>query len=140
MSQSQNQCGGRYLIWEITQKSLQDPSETATFLQRWFHRLEEPASWSEMALLLSYGWTFGLVEFKPKPNNEAVDHIRMMISNLINIELHGWKINLLQDLFDQSQSKLFFRIPILLRPRLVKLIWMKNTKGAFSVKSAYMAS
>ena len=40
----------------------------------------------------------------------------------------------------QSQSKLFFRIPILLRPRLVKLIWMKNTKGAFSVRSAYMAS
>jgi len=53
-----------------------------------------------MALLLTYGWTLGLAEFKPKPKNEAVDHIRMMISNLINIELHCWKINLLQDLFD----------------------------------------
>ena len=60
-----------------------------------------------------------------------------MVSILINHELHYWNRTMLRELFGPESIQAILRIPIPLSPKLDELIWVKVSKGAFSVKFAY---
>lgn len=61
----------------------------------------------------------------------------MMVSQLIDQELHSWRSNLVQEVFDADSSKAILAIHIPVRPKADKLIWVHNPKGNFSVKSTF---
>lgn len=61
----------------------------------------------------------------------------MKVAHLINHELHAWKTSLVLDIFSPSLAHAIPSIPLPLRPRPDKLIWISESKGCFSVKSAY---
>ena len=63
-----------------------------------------------------------------------------MVSNLISSEDHCWNLPLLNDLFNSESIEAIQKIHIPLRGRADKLIWVLDSKGAFSVKSAYKAN
>ena len=61
-----------------------------------------------------------------------------MLSNLINQTNHERYLEKLNELFDTEYVVAILKIAIPLRPRLDKLIWVKDSKGLFFVKSAYI--
>ena len=63
-----------------------------------------------------------------------------MVSSLINPSLHCWKRDMLTELFDDNSVQAISRIPIPWRQMPDKLIWTKDHKVMFSVKSAYSVS
>ena len=63
-----------------------------------------------------------------------------MVSNLISSEDHCWNLPLLNDLFNSESIEAIQKIHIPLRGRADKLIWVLDSKGAFSVKFAYKAN
>ena len=58
-----------------------------------------------------------------------------MVSHLINTEDHCWNLPLLSELFNFETVEAIKKIHISLRSRGDKLIWVLDSKGAFSVKS-----
>jgi hypothetical protein len=59
---------------------------------------------------------------------------------LINPITNSWKIDLLQLLFEPESIEAICKIMVPMRPTADKLIWVKDTKGRFSVKSVYQAN
>ena len=60
-----------------------------------------------------------------------------MVSHLINPDLHCWIPNLIRDLFDPASVQAILNKSIPTTPTPDKLIWVPDSRGSFSVKSAY---
>jgi hypothetical protein len=63
-----------------------------------------------------------------------------LVSNLFNQDLLSWNINILRDLFDSESVCAILKISIPLSPIEDKLVWVADSKGLFSVKSALKLS
>ena len=59
------------------------------------------------------------------------------MAHLIDSDHHKWKVPLVLDLFDANSANAILSIPIHSRTRPNKLVWIPDSKGCFSVKSAY---
>lgn len=84
-------------------------------------------------------WVSWLQHYKPEPRKNVASSSPLMVSQLIDQNLHAWKANLVQDVFDSKSAEAIPMpsIPIPSKPKLDKLIWVPNPKGIFLVKSAY---
>ena len=49
----------------------------------------------------------------------------------------GWDVDLVNDIFNTRDQELIFNIPYSFHNRENNLMWSPDTKGHFSVKSAY---
>ena len=61
----------------------------------------------------------------------------MKVAELIDFELHTWKTTMVQDIFNPISAQAILSIPIPIRLRPDKLLWIPDSKGLFLVKSAY---
>lgn len=59
------------------------------------------------------------------------------MSDLIDMELHWWRKELMMFLFHTEDTEAICRISLSRRDVPDKIMWLKNTKGLFLVKSAY---
>ena len=64
----------------------------------------------------------------------------MKVSQLIHNELHCWKVELIRQMFDTPSAQAILAIPIPITSKADELVWVLDSKGVFSVKSAYIAS
>lgn len=78
-----------------------------------------------------------LQDFIPKPKTGRSSQSYLMVSQLINQELHVWKTNLVLELFEPKSAHEILSIQLPIRSKPDRLIWVPNPKGKFSVKSAY---
>ena len=85
-------------------------------------------------------WIPWLAGFKPTPKDDSIQRNPLMVSNSISTEDHCWNLPLLNELFNSESVEATQKIHILLRGRADKLIWVPDSKEAFSVKSAYKAN
>uniref|UniRef100_A0A2N9GTN8 Reverse transcriptase domain-containing protein n=1 Tax=Fagus sylvatica TaxID=28930 RepID=A0A2N9GTN8_FAGSY len=82
-------------------------------------------------------WVPWLEDFKPKPKDDSIQFNPQMVSSLIDQNAHNWKLEALEQLFDQESVEAISRIIIPIRQREDKLMWIHDHKGVFTVKSAY---
>ena len=82
-------------------------------------------------------WVPWVQNFIPSPKVESLVQSPMKVAHLINHELHTWKTSLVLDIFNTCSAQAILSIPLPARPRPNKLIWIPESKGCFSVKSAY---
>ena len=75
--------------------------------------------------------------FSPSPRIDSYAQSPMKVSQLIDHELHTWKNSLVMDMFSPTSAQAILSTPIPSRPRPDKLLWILDSKGLFSVKSAY---
>ena len=85
-------------------------------------------------------WVPSMDGLKPIPKDDSIALKSLMVSSLINPRTHNWKEDDLMDLFDMESIEAIKRISIPLMPRKDKLVWFKDPKGCFYVKSAYRVS
>ena len=85
-------------------------------------------------------WIPWLDGFKPTPKDDSIQRNPLMVSNLIYTEDHCWNLPLLSELFNSETVEAIKKIHISLRSKADKLIWVSDSKGAFSVKSVYKAN
>jgi hypothetical protein len=81
-------------------------------------------------------WVPWLPSFLPCPKDASVQHGSLIVSNLIIQSSKSWNVPLLTELFDPVSVKAICRIPIPLAYKQDKLVWVANSKGEFSMKSA----
>ena len=60
-----------------------------------------------------------------------------MVSSLIDEDTRWWKVNIIHSLFLPSKVEAILRIPLSLTLPEDKLIWTRNKKATFIVRSAY---
>jgi hypothetical protein len=82
-------------------------------------------------------WIPWLTNFLPKPKSSLVSTQPTLVVSLINSNNRSWNLELLEELFDIESVNAIGRINLPLRPIPDKLAWIVDSKGAFSVKSAY---
>lgn len=85
-------------------------------------------------------WVPWIQGFIPTPRNEDDLQVPILVSHLIVSELHSWKSWLVRELFDSQLAQAILSLPLPSRPKLDELIWIPDSKGHFSVKSAYLAT
>ena len=85
-------------------------------------------------------WVPWLVNYKPKPKDDTIQQNPLMVSSLINHTTHEWEVSKLEELFDLESVEAIKRITLPLQTKLDKLMWTKEPKGNFTVKSMYKAS
>ena len=61
----------------------------------------------------------------------------MKVAQLIDQDHRTWKTNLVMDIFNPISANAILSIPIPSRSSPNKLMWILDSKGLFSVKSAY---
>ena len=61
----------------------------------------------------------------------------MKVAELIDFGTHTWKATMVRDIFNPTSTQAILSIPIPIRLRPDKLVWVPKSKGLFSVKSAY---
>ena len=69
------------------------------------------------------------------PRHELVEDLA--VSDLINLELHAWRRDMIMGMFLREDAKAICRIPLSRRSVLDSIIWIHNKNGKFAVKSAY---
>ena len=85
-------------------------------------------------LVLHLPW---IQNFSPSPRFESVDQSPMKVAQLIDHELHTWKNSLVRDMFSPISAQAILSILIPYWPKPDKLLWIPDSRGLFSVKSAY---
>ena len=85
-------------------------------------------------------WVPWIEGFKPKPKDESIPCTPLVVENLINPKNESWNQTLMQQFFDQESVEAISKITIPLRLFEDKLMWVKNSKGEFSIKSSYFAN
>ncbi|XP_023924015.1 uncharacterized protein LOC112035419 [Quercus suber] len=61
----------------------------------------------------------------------------MAVSDLINQEIHEWRIELIYSIFHRDDAEAICRVQLSRRQVADSIIWSYNKNGNFSVKSAY---
>ena len=69
------------------------------------------------------------------PIHELVDELA--VSELIDLELHVWRGDLIMTLFHRDDAAAITKIPLSRRVVSDSIIWLHNKNGMFLVKSAY---
>ena len=82
-------------------------------------------------------WVPWIQNFSLSPRFESVDQSPMKVAQLIDHELHTWKNSLVRDMFSPISTQAILSIPIPYWPKPDKLLWIPDSRGLFSVKSAY---
>uniref|UniRef100_A0A7N2KY11 RNase H type-1 domain-containing protein n=1 Tax=Quercus lobata TaxID=97700 RepID=A0A7N2KY11_QUELO len=72
-----------------------------------------------------------------EPSKATYADTPMMVSMLINNTTNHWKVGIINEIFEPDSAQAILSLPIPLRPRAAKLIWILDFKGVFSVKSVY---
>uniref|UniRef100_A0A7N2LRG7 Reverse transcriptase zinc-binding domain-containing protein n=1 Tax=Quercus lobata TaxID=97700 RepID=A0A7N2LRG7_QUELO len=85
-------------------------------------------------------WVPWLQGFTPKPLHAEFANTPMMVSMLFDSETHSWKESLIHQIFEPESAAAILSLPIPTRPCSDKLIWVPDSRGEFSVKSAYRSS
>lgn len=85
-------------------------------------------------------WVPWLQGFIPKPKSPALPNPPTKVSSLINHNLHCWKPHIINNVFETQSAQAILSIPIPITSKADKLCWTLESKGAFTVKSAYKAS
>lgn len=78
--------------------------------------------------------------FHPKTIPSQFADTPLMVSMLLDTSTHCWKENLINYLFETSSAQAILSIPIPTRLGSNKLIWIPDSLGVISVKSAYRSS
>ena len=60
-----------------------------------------------------------------------------MVSSLIDKDTKRWKISMLRNLFLPFEVEIILRIPLSYNLPEDSIIWTRNRRGEFTVKSAY---
>ena len=60
-----------------------------------------------------------------------------MVSALIDVETKRWKVDMVKSLFLPFEVEMILNIPLSYNLPEDKIIWVKNKKEEFTVKSAY---
>ncbi|XP_023912636.1 uncharacterized protein LOC112024225 [Quercus suber] len=82
-------------------------------------------------------WVPWIEGFIPTPRVATYNLLPILVSHLIATDMHCWKSSLIHELFDPSSAQAILSMPVLVTPTPDKLIWIPESKGCFSVKSAY---
>lgn len=59
------------------------------------------------------------------------------VADLLDMEKHEWKADVIEAVFTPEDAKLICSLPLSIRGAKDKLIWVKSSKGIFTIKSAY---
>ncbi len=78
--------------------------------------------------------------YKPTQKDESILTHPMSVASLINLESRSWNMERLEELFDTESVLAITKNVIPVIPQQDKIIWIKDTKGKFSVKSAFIAN
>ncbi|KAL0006983.1 hypothetical protein SO802_008485 [Lithocarpus litseifolius] len=82
-------------------------------------------------------WVPWIEGFTPSPKDESIVQSEMKVSHLIDQDHRSWKTSIVMDIFSSISAKAILSIPIPSRPSPDKLMWILDSKGLFSVRSAY---
>lgn len=82
-------------------------------------------------------WVPWIKGFTPSPKDKSIVQLEMKVSQVIDQEHRTWRTSIVLDIFNPISAKAILSIPTPSRPSSNKLMWIPNTKGLFSVKSAY---
>ncbi|KAL0014289.1 hypothetical protein SO802_001358 [Lithocarpus litseifolius] len=85
-------------------------------------------------------WVPWLQGFISKPKSPTLPNLPTQGSSLINHDLHCWKPHIINEVFEPQSAQAVLSIPNPITPRVDKLCWILESKGVFTVKSAYKAS
>lgn len=105
--------------------------------------LKVPTTLLEMELLFNVWldpWVPWIQDFTPKPLKASFVEPPLMVSMLFDTETHRWKEDLIQCIFEPPSVQAILSLLIPTRPSEDKLIWVSDSRGEFSVKSAYRIS
>ncbi|KAF3973883.1 hypothetical protein CMV_002734 [Castanea mollissima] len=83
-------------------------------------------------------WIPDLPNFIPSPREGTNPEMTLTISQLVNQE--GWDLTKIRNTFDEATTQLIQKIPLSLLAPKDCWIWISNSSGEFSVKSAYWLS
>ncbi len=78
--------------------------------------------------------------FKPTPIVPEEDQEPILVSNLIHPITCRWKVDLLVNMFEDAFVEAILKVNIPQFPKSAELVWIKEAKGNFTVKSAYRIS
>ena len=81
-------------------------------------------------------WVPWLPQFIPKPKNQSTAIVPMKVADLIDQSSKCWSESKLNELFDDASISAIKQISIPTIPKIDKLVWILDSKGNFSVKSA----
>ena len=82
-------------------------------------------------------WVPWIKCFIPSLKVESSSLLPMKVAELIDFGTHTWKTTMVRDIFNPTSTQAILSIPIPIRLRPDKLVWVPKSKGLFSVKSAY---
>ena len=82
-------------------------------------------------------WVPWIDGFIPSPKDESIIQSEMKVAQLIDQDLRTWKTTMVLDIFNPIFANAILSIPIPSRLSPDKLMWIPDSKGLFSVKSAY---
>ena len=85
-------------------------------------------------------WVPWIQGFKPVPKDESLTYTPLSVSHLFDASNHCWNARLIHQLFNEVSAQAILSIPLPYHPKQDKLIWILDSKGRFSVKSAYRVS
>jgi hypothetical protein len=85
-------------------------------------------------------WVPCLEGYKPVKRGENVVINPLSVASLINHENHCSIRTKLEELFNTETVEAILRIKIPISPKQDRIIWLKEPKGNFSMKSAYKAN
>ena len=75
--------------------------------------------------------------FIPTPKDGSIVQSEMKVAQLIDFEQHTWRTSLLRNIFNPTSAQAILSIRIPSTPCPDKLMWITDSKGLFSIKSAY---
>ena len=84
-------------------------------------------------------WVPWIQGFIPSPRDATANQSPLLVCQLFDPVLLCWKTDLVKALFDTPSAQAILSIPVPSKPSPGKLIWVPDSKGCFSVKSAYLA-
>ena len=82
-------------------------------------------------------WVPWLPSFTPKPKSNLTPMHPLLVSYLIDPETQSWRFDVLEEMFDLESIVAISKIVIPMVHRVDILSWIVDSKGTFTVKSAY---
>jgi hypothetical protein len=82
-------------------------------------------------------WIPWIEGFKPKPRDPLTPKNSMAVSSLINSSTREWRLDMLVDLFEFEIVAAIQKIRLPFFSRSDKIVWIKDPKGQFSIKTTY---
>ena len=85
-------------------------------------------------------WVQGFIP-KPKDSSSSMPPPPpIKVSQLVDLNIHCWKSQIIHQLFKPIAARATLSILIPTSPKQDKLMWVSESKGSFTVKSAYLTA